>query len=147
MSQEKYFGSHRFVFVNGVLWEDCVKWPDFKKDMQTVEVANDEKYIFPVATGMNKLEPLEFEFNRTKSPNSAHWKGEEWIAAGDERQVTVIETDATADPFDPSCFVAVFDLGKCGIGPNNYPGGEKASPTAGKYVATILPRRIAYKLR
>ncbi|EKR34387.1 hypothetical protein LEP1GSC096_0035 [Leptospira interrogans serovar Hebdomadis str. R499] len=145
MAQETYYASHKFVFVNGVLLKDCIKWPDFKQDVQKTEVANDEKYIFNIQTGMIKLEPLEFEFNKTKAADSAHHYLQIWRDAKDDRQVTIIETDATADPFNPNCIVAEWDLGKCQLASLMYPGGEKAAPVAGKIVAEILPKRLAIR--
>lgn len=145
MSQEKYYGSHKFVFVNGTRIPDCVSWPDMGKDKLTADVATDERFIIPIQTGMSKLEPYEFEFNKTKQIDSAHRYFEEWEKTGDDRQVTIVETDAQGDPDDPRSVVGEHDLGKCQLGKVQYPGGTKESPTPGKVKVAILARQLKWR--
>lgn len=145
MSQEKYFASHRFFKVNGTFLPDCVSWPDMGRAKLTADVATDERFIFAIQTGMSKLEPYEFEFNKTKSITSAHRYLEQWEKDGDDRQVTIVETDAQGDPLDPRSVVGEFDLGKCQLGAVTYPGGTKESPTPGKVKAQILARQLKYR--
>lgn len=145
MAQQKYYAAHRFVFVGGDFWGECIEWPDFSRDPLTADVATDGRFIFPIKTGMTKLEPYEFTFNKTKDINSTHRKAEAWNAAGDDRQVTVIETDAQGDPFDPKSVVGEFDLGQSQCGTPSYPGGSKESPAPGKVKVKIMARQLKYR--
>lgn len=133
-----YYAAHRFFIVAGTTLKDLVTWPDLSREPVLTEVVTDQRFQFNIPTGITKVEAYEFEFNMTKRTDSAHRYLEAWFAAGDARQVNIVETDEAGDPNDPTSIVADYDLGLSRPTAPQYPGGSKDSPKAAKVKIKIM---------
>jgi hypothetical protein len=134
-----YYPVHKFFVVDGnIVLSDLIEWPEVNQEMLTTDIANDDKHIFPIRTGMIRAGVSEFTFNKTKDvATSADTFLYPWRDKNEYHQVNVIETDALGDPFNPSSVVGNWDYGLCGITTCKEPAGTKESPNAAKITVAI----------
>lgn len=134
-----YYAVHKFFVVDGnVILQDLVEWPEVSQEMLTTDIANDDKFIFPIRTGMVRAGVSEFTFNKTKDAlTSADEILYPWRDNNEYHQVNIIETDALGDPLNPSSVVFNWDYGLCGITTIKEPAGTKESPVAAKVTVAI----------
>jgi hypothetical protein len=145
MAQESQYVKYLHLFINGVYIPECYKVGEITKTIDTVDIvkAPDKGIMWKrkLQTSVYEATAIEFEMYKRKDTKE-HVTIYDWVSKRDQRNVTLIETDNGADPFDLNAIVMRYDLGKCDISTQVDSGSDRTSPAAGTLRFTLNPEYI-----